>query len=121
VLVTPLKSGGYSVDLEKLRARLVGWASLHVVPEDANFAQIKDVLGAQHYCFNGAIKIIMPIDSAVQGGLVLPGKEDQINPGYIEQQVLSKVAKFANPFHAQRQIQMPATSMKPQEQISPEP
>lgn len=69
VLSTPLKSGGYSVDLEKLRARLVGWASLHVVPEAANFAQFQDVLGPEHYCFNGAIKVIMPISSAVEGAL----------------------------------------------------
>ena len=104
VLATPMKSGGYAVDLEKLRSRLVGWATLQVVPEDANFALLKDTLGPQHYCFNGAIKVIMPVDSVVQGGLVMPGREGQVNPGFNEQQVLGKVAKFSNPFHQRLQV-----------------
>lgn len=106
VLVSPMKAGGYAVDLEKLRSRLVGWASLEVMPEDANFAQIKDALGPLHYCFNGAIKVVMPIESTVQGGVVMPGRDGQVNQGFNEQEVLGRVAKFANPYHAQRQLRI---------------
>lgn len=120
VLVSPLKAGGYAVDLEKLRSRLVGWAALEVMPEDANFAQIKDALGPNHYCFNGAIKVIMPIGSNVQGGVVMPGREGQVNHGFNEQEVLGRVAKFANPHHAQCRLQIePAKAPSSQEGIFP--
>ncbi|AXH60232.1 hypothetical protein [Pseudomonas amygdali] len=120
VLVSPMKAGGYAVDLVKLRSRLVGWASLEVMPEDANFAQIKDALSPLHYCFNGAIKVIMPLESTVQGGVVMPGREGQVNQGFNEQEVLGRVAKFANPYHAQRQLRIEPTKATPaQDGVAP--
>jgi hypothetical protein len=44
-----------------------------------------------------------------------------MNAGYNEQKVLSKVAKFANPYHAKRQIEMPELQDRTPQSSSFEP